>query len=372
MARERTPYPEEGGAAGIDRDIGRDTRRTTLWLVDRRDGAVEIPAFRYPGFVASRTPEMMSAYDRMKLVADTNSTVLLLGETGTGKELSARAVHHASKRHKDPFLAVNCGALPRDLIESELFGHVRGSFTGAVRNSAGVFRKAQGGTVFLDEIGELPLEVQVKLLRVLDQRTVRPVGGLQEIPVDIRFIVATNCDLTTMVAEGRFREDLFYRLNVISIHLPPLRDYHPDDFVDLSNMLLGEISEEYQKPLPVFDPAVTYRLRQHHWPGNIRELRNVLERIVLLCEREVGPRDLPSFPRGWMSSTPSDIASSMRALAEMALTCFDRTGDDRNVLHFLRELRREMIRVLREGPDGRTVRTSEVARRLGVHRRTIS
>ncbi len=219
--------------------------------------------------------------ERIRRVAPTNSTVLVTGESGAGKELVARAVHGNSTRRTRPFVAVNCGALPETLLESELFGHVRGAFTGAESNKKGLIEVAEHGTILLDEIGEMSPVMQVKLLRVLQERKFRRVGATRELDADIRVIAATNQDLGAMVAERRFREDLFYRINVIAIHIPPLRERR-DDILPLARRAVERFSQQLGKPLAGLSPGATRTLERYSWPGNVRELENVIERAVAL------------------------------------------------------------------------------------------
>ena len=225
---------------------------------------------------------MVAVFKLIETVAPTTSTILVTGESGTGKELVARAIHFNSPRRDRPFVALNCGALPETLLESELFGHMRGAFTGAAANKKGLIEVAERGTVFLDEIAEMTPMMQVKLLRVLQERRFRRLGGLDEIEADIRIIAATNQDLTQMVAEGRFREDLFYRINVIPIHLPPLRERR-EDIPLLAEHFLGRYREQMGKHVTGLSRRGRCRLLEtYHWPGNIRELENVIERAVAL------------------------------------------------------------------------------------------
>jgi two-component system response regulator HydG len=237
-------------------------------------------------------------------VADTPSSVLICGESGTGKELVARALHDGSERHAAPFIGINCAAMPANLLESELFGHEKGAFTDARSARSGLFQQAHGGTLFLDEIGEMPPEMQAKLLRVLQERTVRPVGATKEIPVDVRVITATNRDLEDEIERGRFREDLFYRLNVVQIVLPPLREREGDvlllahEFVSRAARALGRsvrgISGEAGELLLAYD-----------WPGNVRQLQNCMERAVTLARFEqITPDDLPEKVRGYVAEAP--------------------------------------------------------------------
>jgi DNA-binding NtrC family response regulator len=228
---------------------------------------------------------MQEIYILIEKVASTDSTVLITGESGTGKEMAARAVHLQGSRRDHPFVSINCAALPENLLESELFGHVRGSFTGAVSDKKGMFELAQRGTLFLDEVGEMSPWTQVKLLRALQERKVRRVGGADEIPVDVRIIAATNQDLKKRIAEGKFREELFYRLNVISVDMPPLRK-RVEDIPLLIAHFLQKYCEKMGKRPKRFTPDVVGLLESYAWPGNIRELENVIERIVAIEDRE--------------------------------------------------------------------------------------
>ncbi|BEQ17014.1 sigma-54 dependent transcriptional regulator [Desulfoferula mesophila] len=226
-------------------------------------------------------------------VAPSDSTVLILGESGTGKELVARAIHHHSPRRDAPLVSVNCGAIPGELLESELFGHERGAFTGAVRSRVGRFELAQGGTIFLDEIGDLPPHLQVKILRVLQEHAFERVGGTRTIQVDLRVVAATNQDLAAQVAAGEFREDLYYRLNVVPITVPPLRQRR-SDIPLLGRFFLERLHREKGLGPKTLHPEAAERLLRYDWPGNVRELENLLERLVVLAEGEViGPEDLP-------------------------------------------------------------------------------
>jgi len=221
-------------------------------------------------------------------VAPTESTVLIQGESGTGKEVIARYIHELSARSEGPFLSLNCGALPESLLESELFGHVKGSFTGAVRDKQGLFAAARGGTFFLDEIGEMSPATQVKLLRVLQEREAIPVGGTEAVPLDVRVVAATNRDLEEEIRRGRFRTDLFYRLNVIAIHLPPLRDRR-DDIPIFVDAFLKRIAKEHGEELKSLAPETLEVIMAYDWPGNVRELENALERAVVLVKANVIP-----------------------------------------------------------------------------------
>ncbi|MCX8036758.1 MAG: sigma-54 dependent transcriptional regulator [Candidatus Sumerlaeia bacterium] len=248
--------------------------------------------FGFEGIVGD-SPPMRALFEQMRRVAPTRVTVLILGESGVGKELIARALHQNSPRRNGPFVPVHCAALPETLLESELFGHERGAFTGAVARKPGRFELADGGTLFLDEIGEIPLSMQVALLRVLETREFMRVGGQQSVTVDVRLIAATNRDLERAVAEGRFREDLYYRLNVVTLRVPPLRE-RASDIPLLVGRFLTDFAREAGRPAPNVTPAALARLMAWPWPGNVRELRNVVENAFLFCKNnEIGVRDLP-------------------------------------------------------------------------------
>jgi DNA-binding NtrC family response regulator len=251
--------------------------------------------YRRFGFanIIGTSEAITQVFDLVKKVADTDSTVLLLGESGTGKELIAKAIHYNSHRRQAPLIPVNCAAIPEELLESELFGHERGAFTHAVRTRIGRFEQANGGTIFLDEIADMSPSLQVKILRVLQDRAFERIGGVKTIRVDIRVIAATNQDLEGMVAQGRFREDLFYRLNVIPLRIPPLRE-RTSDIPLLTSHFLQEFSRKKKKPLKRLSPDAMELLLRYPWPGNVRELENLMERLVILCEGEViKERDLP-------------------------------------------------------------------------------
>ncbi len=238
--------------------------------------------------------------EMVRSVAPTNSTVLITGESGTGKELVARALHEASQRREKAFVSINCAAFPETLLESELFGYLKGAFTGADTNRKGIIASADGGTLFLDEIGETSPAMQVKLLRVLQERVVRPLGGTQDIPVDVRLIASTNRDLKTMVAENQFREDFYYRVSVIPIHVPPLRE-RKEDIEPLARHFLKKYSLEMGKPVQDFELAALSALTHYTWPGNVRELENAIEHAVAVSSGRdglVGLEDLPGAIHG--------------------------------------------------------------------------
>ena len=238
-------------------------------------------------------------------IATTDATVLVTGESGTGKELIARAIHDASRRESQSFLPVNCAALPGDLLESELFGHERGSFTGAIRTRPGLFALAHGGTLFLDEVGETSPRLQVKLLRVLQEREIRPVGSDVSVPIDVRVIAATNKDLGAEVREGRFREDLYYRLHVIPIEVPPLRERRSDIPI-LIEHFLGRLAGTHGVTKKRMSESAMVRLWEYDWPGNVRELENLLERLVILSDSdEIELDDLPPTLRAFSGLRPA-------------------------------------------------------------------
>jgi DNA-binding NtrC family response regulator len=274
-------------------------------------------------------------------VAHLPTSILLTGRSGTGKEVAARSIHALSDRSVKPFVPVNCAAIPPDMIESELFGHLKGAFTGADTARPGLILHAQGGTLFLDEIGDLPLAMQGKLLRVLEDRRVRPIGSEREASVDLRFIFATNADLGRAVDEGRFRADLYYRINVMQIHLPPLKD-RGDDVLDLASLFMRKLSHELGVPPVPVDPAARRALLAYAWPGNVRELRNLIERTLILGR----------FPDDFLESQADADARIAPEAAGARLEDIER-------LHILAVL--EEVRGNRE----------EAARRLGISRKTI-
>ncbi|MDP2399303.1 MAG: sigma 54-interacting transcriptional regulator [Burkholderiales bacterium] len=241
--------------------------------------------------IITRNPAMEEVLAKARLVAAGDAAVMIRGESGTGKELLARAVHAASPRRDRPFVAINCGAIPEPLLESELFGHVKGAFTGAVRDNRGLFLAADGGTLLLDEIGDMPQALQVKLLRVLQERQVRPVGGLQNTPIDVRVISATHRDLEAEMAAGNFREDLYYRLKVVSLALPSLAERR-EDIPLLAGYFLGELAARYRKGVSGLAPEAVEQLVAASWPGNVRQLYNVLEQSVALSTTPLIPASL--------------------------------------------------------------------------------
>ncbi|MCP9449946.1 MAG: sigma-54 dependent transcriptional regulator [Nitrospira sp.] len=263
--------------------------------------------------LVGQSEAMQKVFDVVRKVADSRSNVLICGESGTGKELVARAIHYNSARSAMPFVAVNCGAVPETLLESELFGHMKGSFTGAVSNKVGLFEVADGGTIFLDEIGDTPPSIQVKLLRVIQEREFRRVGGHQDVKVDVRIVAATNKDLEKAVADGSFRRDLYYRLDVIPIRLPPLR-MRTGDIPLLVDHFLERFSKESGKPVPTLSPDAMRVLLEHEWRGNVRELENLIERVVAFSK---GETVTDTEVRGWLHRP---VAPEPQQLVPLELT----------------------------------------------------
>lgn len=309
-----------------------------------REMQQQLKADAFEGLLGS-APRMQSVFDSIRKVATTDAPVLILGESGTGKEMTARAIHQRSARKDKPFVAINCSAIPETLIESELFGHEKGAFTGAHMQRKGRIEHAEGGTLFLDEIGEIPLPIQVKLLRFLQEQRIERVGGRQEIEVDTRVIAATNADLKKSMAGGTFREDLFYRLAVVQITLPPLRD-REDDVLLLARSFLQRFSIETQKSGLTFTPDAQRALRQHPWPGNVRELQNRIKRAVIMSETN--------------RLTAEDLELDSGA---------PRTGNAATSLREAREqLEREMIRQTLRRHGGKI---TSAAAELGISRPTM-
>jgi transcriptional regulator with GAF, ATPase, and Fis domain len=259
--------------------------------VDNKRLSERLEMYRF-GEIVGTSPPMQQVFRKVEKIAATDISVLITGETGTGKELIAREIHTRSPRTGKAFVTINCGAIPENLLESELFGHVKGAFTGAVANKQGKFQAADGGTLFLDEIGEMPIELQVKILRALQERVVYRVGDTRPETCDIRIVAATNRDLEKEIAQGRFREDLYYRLNVVNIELPPLRQ-RGEDVLVIARYLLSRYSREYDVKVKGLSPNAAVAIRKHQWPGNIRELENRIKKAIVLCESSViGPDDL--------------------------------------------------------------------------------
>jgi two-component system response regulator PilR (NtrC family) len=289
----------------------------------------------------------------IRTVASTQSTVLIYGESGTGKELVARAVHVCSPRATDPFVSINCGAFPETLLESELFGYVKGAFTGANQNKRGLFEVADGGTIFLDEIGEMSLTMQVKLLRVLQERCVRPVGGTDEIPIDVRVIAATNRDLEHQVAENEFREDLYYRLSVIPITVPPLRDRR-EDVPLLVNHFVKKYAGGAGRSIARVDPESLSALAQYHWPGNVRQLENTIERAIAL---ETGDQLTVEMP----AERPRARAAAAGAGTEgTSVTTGTVLPDGMDMEKYVAEIERSLLKSALQQANGVQTRAADV------------
>ncbi|QRN98829.1 sigma-54-dependent Fis family transcriptional regulator [Archangium violaceum] len=302
------------------------------------------------GGVVGESPALRRVYELIDRVADSDASVLVTGESGTGKEVAARALHARSRRHDGPFVAINCAAMPEALLESELFGHARGAFTDAKAARSGLFVQAHGGTLFLDEAGEMPLALQPKLLRALQERKVRPVGGDTEVPFDARIVAATNRDLELAVEEGRFREDLYYRLNVIGLELPPLRA-RGNDVLLLAQRFLEHFAARSGKRVVGLTPAAAQRLLAYTWPGNVRELQNCIERAVALTTYEqLTVEDLPERIRDYRG--PSNLGQEQ----------------DVSELVSLEEMERRYIQRVLETVGGSRTLASRI---LGVDRKTL-
>jgi DNA-binding NtrC family response regulator len=326
-------------------------------VLERRQLIEEVRALRSSldqkyGFenIIGRSGALLHVLDSASRVAHTDATVLVLGETGTGKELLAKAIHFNSLRRERPFVVINCGAIPAELLESELFGHVKGSFTGAMNHKKGKVEIAEGGTLFLDEIGEMSLDLQVRVLRLLQEREIEKVGATKLIRVDVRIIAATHRDLEALVADGRFREDLYYRLAVIPIALPPLRE-RTDDIPELINQFFYRSKQKHDRPdMTLSQPVMPY-LVNYRWPGNVRELENVIERLVLLCRSdEISVSDLPANIRQRHPSP--EAAAPAPTVTDAGLNAVER---------------QLIVKALRESNWNQ----SKAARQLGISRKTL-
>jgi DNA-binding NtrC family response regulator len=296
----RSYFPRVGAQNGglmTAHSVVRGQSRSSPLQPWRSDGA-SASAFGVP----NGTPTLRS---QIELIAPRSATVLIEGETGVGKEVAARQLHALSPRANQPFVPVDCTVFSTELMESQLFGHVKGAFTGAVAPALGFVRCADSGTLFLDEIGELPLSVQAKLLRTIQERTVVPVGGVEPIPVDLRIVAATHRDLAAMVAAGQFRQDLYFRLNVVRIHIAPLRERR-DEIVQLAKHFVQDVAAAYAELPKSLSPAATDALLCYNWPGNVRELRNAIERAFLFCgDRTIDVAQLPSEIREYTATPPT-------------------------------------------------------------------
>ena len=326
-------------------------------LAPQLHGRSSQPLQLHYNHMVGEAPAMLAVYDRIARAAGTEATVLVRGESGSGKELVARAVHDNSPRRAGPFVVVDCAALKHELVESELFGHERGAFTGAHKAKAGRVEQAEGGTLFLDEIAEIPLGTQAKLLRLLQERTYTPVGGTRVRRADCRFVCATHQDLEAMVRAGRFREDLYYRLDVVPVRVPPLRERGPADLDRLVDHFLYRLSERHGLPPRHLSPAARARLKAHTWPGNVRELQNCIERAVVLARA-------PRIEAEQLDIRPGPALRELEASApgEGAATGFS-VG-----LAPLREVERAYVRFVLEHTGGNRTRAAEL---LGIGRNTL-
>ncbi|REG51910.1 two component Fis family sigma54 specific transcriptional regulator [Paraburkholderia sp. BL6669N2] len=347
-----------GAFEHLTKPVGRDAIASLLRKIEASNRGAANPALPASNEdVSDGTPRLLGnsealrdAQKQIGRAAATDSTVLITGETGTGKEVAARVLHDASRRRHAPFVAINCAAIPADLLESELFGHARGAFTGAVTQRAGRIAEANGGTLFLDEIGDLPLPMQAKLLRVIQERTLTPVGSNTSVPIDVRIVAATHRDLAEEVVARTFREDLFYRLNVIPIHLPPLRD-RPDDILPLAAHFLIAAAN-LAGPVRTLSADAERRLLAHTWPGNVRELKNAMERVAALARGPLVTADDLAFltaPRAAASGIPA-------ALLDLPL---------QQSIEWLE--RAAIERALQQTGGNR----AEAARRLGISRQSL-
>ncbi len=298
--------------------------------------------------IIGRDEAMLDVYDVIEAVADTTASVMITGESGTGKELVARAIHSKSGRAKGPFIAINCSAFPRDILENELFGHERGAFTGAVKEKPGCFEMANNGTLFLDEVGEMPADTQSKLLRVLEEKRFRRLGGTKEVAVDVRVVAATNCDIQEAMADGTLREDLYFRLSVMDIQLPPLRQ-RLSDLALITKQFLKTFNEKNGKQVTGFSDECLELMRNYRWPGNVRELKNMVERAVILCREDT--IEIRHLPRHMFFS--------------------EKKGDDGNKIELgrpLHEIEREVIfRTLEMTKNNKT----KAAQILGISLKTM-
>lgn len=299
--------------------------------------------------IVGKSERMREVFETVAHISDLAANVLIVGESGTGKEMIARAIHHHGSRAEKPFIPLNCAAIPEALLESELFGYVRGAFTDAKKDRPGLFQEANGGVLFLDEISEIPLNLQAKLLRVIEDKEVRPLGANQSEIVDTRVISACNRDVENLVQEGRFRQDLYYRLNVIRIDLPPLRE-RPEDIPILVEQFMRKFAQQANREVRGIEPEALAALMNHRWPGNVRELEHTIERAVLLGkETTIGPKDLPPPLRGRKDSALPLVEAVSKG-------------------YTLRDLEREYIARVLENTDGNK---TEAAKILGVDRTTL-
>ena len=348
------PFQTEELLANIEKaiEVQRLTRETTIFAEQIRRAHADVN-------LIGESPAMMEVRQVLEKIAGTDSSVLIGGESGTGKELAARFIHKASPRHAGRFVPIDCACIPENLLESELFGYEKGSFTGAAQMKIGLIELAHGGTLFLDEIGEMPLQLQSKLLRVLQEHQIQRIGGLRQIAVDIRLLAATNRDIPKAIEEGQFRQDLFYRLNVINVLMPALRE-REGDILLLVDHFLKKIAPRLHKPSVSISPPALRLLEQYRWPGNVRELENVLERVIVLLEGDViKAEDIPADIRN--NLTPSKIlGSEPQPVSTRAIPADYREARTQ----FESEYMRELLEI-----TGGSV--TEAARLSGVSRRNL-
>lgn len=319
--------------------------------------------------IVGSSPKMQEIYKMIGQIAPSNVTVLLRGESGTGKELMARAIYHHSLRSNQPFLPVNCAAIPDTLLESELFGHEKGAFTGATSRRIGKLEQCQGGTIFLDEIGDMSLSTQAKLLRVLQEKCFERLGGMETIKVDIRLIVATNKDLEEAISDGKFREDLYYRLNVVSITLPPLRE-RKEDIPELVSYFLKKFKRELKKEIAGITSSAMEKINAYEWPGNVRQLENVLKRSMVLCQGEWILEDHLLFEKKWDKREAEEKLSkkNVEDLLDALFKELLKSPPGSQDLDMISNLEKGLIRRALEKTKGNQLKA---ARLLGIHRSTL-
>jgi two-component system, NtrC family, response regulator AtoC len=345
----------------------------STYALSRRDARPEEPLGRGRFRLVGQSPAIRQIYAVVEKVANTPSTVLITGESGTGKELIARALHENSSRHAGPFIKINCAAIPKTLMESELFGYDKGAFTGAVGAKPGRFELAHGGTLFLDEIGEIPVEMQVKLLRVLQESEFERVGGIKTIKVDVRLVTATNRDLQQEIVAGTFRDDLFYRLNVVPIHIHPLRERR-EDIPLLAEHFLAKFNDRLKKQISSIAPEAIERLVSYHWPGNIRELENLMERTILFCE---GPAiQVSDLPPEVLAAVPVALPAAISPNSPVPVPVSTSEESSRPAASSLKEaVRAETERVEREliqrALDETGGNVTQAARKLKISRKSL-
>jgi DNA-binding NtrC family response regulator len=312
---------------------------------------------------------MQEIYKMIGQVAPSNVTMLLRGESGTGKELLARAIYQHSLRSKQPFLPVNCAAIPDTLLESELFGHEKGAFTGATSRRIGKLEQCQGGTIFLDEIGDMTLSTQAKLLRVLQERSFERLGGMETIRVDLRLIVATNKDLEEAISKGGFREDLYYRLNVVSIKIPPLRE-RKEDIPALVSYFIRKFNRELKKGIVGITPSSMEKVSSYGWPGNVRQLENILKRAMVLCQGEWILEDQLVFEKGWEKrETPEELGKKpMEDLLDILFEELSKASASSPELDMISTVERGMILRALQKTNGNQVQAAQL---LGMNRSTL-